>query len=44
MITLLAEEPLAERYERRSVISTSNLVFSEWTRIVQDSNTPECLC
>ena len=27
---------LAERYERRSVIITSNLVFSEWTRIFQD--------
>jgi DNA replication protein DnaC len=27
---------LAERYERRSVIITSNLVFSEWERIFKD--------
>jgi len=27
---------LAERYERRSVILTTNLVFSEWNRIFQD--------
>jgi DNA replication protein DnaC len=27
---------LAERYERRSVVITSNLVFSEWTRIFHD--------
>ena len=27
---------LAERYERRSVIITSNLVFSAWDRIFQD--------
>jgi DNA replication protein DnaC len=27
---------LAERYERRSVIITSNLVFSEWGRIFKD--------
>lgn len=27
---------LAERYERRSVIITSNLVFSQWDRIFQD--------
>jgi len=27
---------LAERYERRSVVITSNLVFSDWTRIFQD--------
>ena len=27
---------LAERYERRSVILTSNLVFSEWNRIFRD--------
>ena len=27
---------LAERYERRSVVITSNLVFSEWGRIFQD--------
>src|SRR5438067_454041 len=26
----------AERYERRSVVITSNLVFSEWQRIFQD--------
>jgi DNA replication protein DnaC len=27
---------LAERYERRSVILTSNLVFGEWDRIFRD--------
>ncbi len=27
---------LAERYERRSVMVTSNLVFSHWDRIVRD--------
>ncbi len=27
---------LAERYERRSVVITSNLVFSEWTQIFKD--------
>ncbi len=30
---------LAERYERRSVILTSNLVFSEWDRIFKDPMT-----
>lgn len=30
---------LAERYERRSVILTTNLVFSEWNRIFQDPMT-----
>jgi DNA replication protein DnaC len=30
---------LAERYERRSVLITSNLVFSEWNRIFQDPMT-----
>jgi DNA replication protein DnaC len=30
---------LAERYERRSVILTTNLVFSEWERIFQDPMT-----
>jgi DNA replication protein DnaC len=30
---------LAERYERRSVAITTNLVFSEWTRIFQDPMT-----
>ena len=30
---------LAERYERRSVIITSNLVFSEWDRIFQNPMT-----
>ena len=30
---------LAERYERRSVIITTNLVFSDWTRIVKDPMT-----
>lgn len=27
---------LAERYERKSVVITSNLVFSEWDRIFKD--------
>jgi len=30
---------LAERYERRSVMITTNLVFSEWTRIFKDPMT-----
>jgi DNA replication protein DnaC len=30
---------LAERYERRSVALTTNLVFSEWTRIFKDPMT-----
>jgi DNA replication protein DnaC len=30
---------LAERYERRSVILTTNLVFSEWNRIFKDPMT-----
>lgn len=30
---------LAERYERRSVIITSNLVFSEWNKIFKDPMT-----
>jgi len=30
---------LAERYERRRVIITTNLFFSEWTRIFQDPMT-----
>lgn len=30
---------LAERYERRSVMITSNLVFSEWSRIFKDPMT-----
>ncbi len=30
---------LAERYERRSVITTSNLVFSQWDRIFKDPMT-----
>lgn len=30
---------LAERYERRSVIVTSNLVFSQWDRIFKDAMT-----
>lgn len=33
---------LAERYERRSVIITSNLVFSEWDRIFKDAMTTAC--
>ena len=27
---------LAERYERKSVVLTTNLVFSDWTRIFKD--------
>ena len=30
---------LAERYERRSVIITSNVVFSQWDRIFKDPMT-----
>lgn len=30
---------LAERYERRSVVITTNLVFSDWTRIFKDPMT-----
>ena len=30
---------LAERYERRSVVITSNLVFSSWDRIFKDPMT-----
>ena len=30
---------LAERYERRSVLITSNLVFSQWDRIFKDPMT-----
>ncbi|MFT5198762.1 MAG: DNA replication protein DnaC [Planctomycetota bacterium] len=30
---------LAERYERRSVMITSNLVFSQWDRIFKDTMT-----
>jgi len=30
---------LAERYERRSVLITSNVVFSEWDRIFKDPMT-----
>jgi DNA replication protein DnaC len=33
---------LSERYERRSVALTSNLVFSEWDRIFQDPMTTAC--
>jgi DNA replication protein DnaC len=33
---------LAERYERRSVVLTSNLVFSEWDKIFQDPMTTAC--
>ncbi|GAC1633925.1 MAG: hypothetical protein NVS4B7_20810 [Ktedonobacteraceae bacterium] len=32
---------LAERYERKSVIITTNLVFSEWKRIFKDLMTTE---
>ena len=30
---------LAERYERRSVMVTSNLVFSQWDKIFKDAMT-----
>jgi DNA replication protein DnaC len=30
---------MAERYERRSMLITSNLVFSEWGRIFKDPMT-----
>lgn len=33
---------LAERYERRSVVITSNLVFSQWDKIFQDPMTTAC--
>ena len=33
---------LAERYERRSVVITSNLVFSEWDKIFKDPMTTAC--
>jgi DNA replication protein DnaC len=33
---------LAERYERKSVAITSNLVFSEWDKIFQDPMTTAC--
>ncbi len=33
---------LAERYERKSVVITSNLVFSEWDKIFQDPMTTAC--
>jgi len=33
---------LAHRYEHRSVLLTSNLVFSQWEQIFKDSNTAEC--
>jgi len=33
---------LAERYERRSVMITSNLVFSQWDKIFQDPMTTAC--
>ncbi len=33
---------LAERYERKSVLITSNLVFSEWDRIFKDPMTTAC--
>ena len=34
---------LAERYERKSVLITTNLVFSEWERIFKDSYTAQYL-
>jgi len=33
---------LAERYERRSVVITSNLIFSKWDKIFQDPMTTAC--
>lgn len=33
---------LAERYERRSVLITSNLVFSQWDKIFHDPMTTAC--
>ena len=33
---------LSERYERKSVVITSNLVFSEWDKIFQDPMTTAC--
>jgi DNA replication protein DnaC len=30
---------LAERYERRSVLKSSNLVFSQWDQILKDPHT-----
>ena len=33
---------LAERYERRSVLITSNLVFSQWDQIFKDPMTTAC--
>jgi DNA replication protein DnaC len=33
---------LAERYERRSVGITTNLVFSDWTRIFQEPKPAHC--
>jgi DNA replication protein DnaC len=33
---------LAERYERRTVMITSNLVFSQWDKIFQDPMTTAC--
>jgi DNA replication protein DnaC len=33
---------LAERYERKSVVITSNLVFSQWDRIFKDAMTTAC--
>jgi DNA replication protein DnaC len=33
---------LAERYERRSVLITSNLIFSQWDKIFQDPMTTAC--
>ncbi len=33
---------LAERYERKSVLISSNLVFSQWDRIFHDTKPAEC--
>jgi len=33
---------LADRYERGTVMVTSNLAFSAWEKIFRESNTSEC--
>jgi DNA replication protein DnaC len=33
---------LAERYERRSVAISTNLMFSDWNRIFKEPNPGEC--
>ena len=41
-VNLRAARSLAERYERRSVMVTSNLVLSQWDRIFKDPMTTAC--